>query len=418
MIAPRDITVVGAGVVGMACACRLLGDGHRVRVIDPLPPGHGCSWGNAGVFASDAVLPLASPSTLAAVPGMLLRRDAPMTLRWQYLPGLLPWLLRFMANARPARVAANTRALSALCAAADAETRALLAGRAAGDLVERTGWLSVYETERGFTAGRREAAARERCGIRQRVLGGAEVRGLLVDIAPHVVGGVRSPDCAMCRDPAGLVRGLAADFVAAGGRIGQVRAKYVSCDGDRATIRTDGGLIEAEEVVLAPGIEINELAAGLGERFPVDTERGYHAMLPHAGIAPPMPVMAGEHKFVTTAMDHGVRLAGLTELGGRRLAPDWSRVEAILGHGRRLFPRLDTADAGYWIGMRSTLPDSLPVIGRSPGAPRVHYAFGHQHLGLTLAGLTARLIADDIADRPPVIDVHPLRPSRWLRRTG
>lgn len=411
----RDITVIGAGVVGIACARALQRDGHRLRVLDPQPPGHGCSWGNAGVFATDSVMPLATPATLASVPGMLLQREAALSLRWRYLPRLLPWLLRFAANARPARVEALADALTALCLAADESTRMLIDGSRAAELVRWTGWLHVYETQAGLAAGRREAAEIRRRGVSCDVLDADSVRGLVPELGPRVVGGRHAPDCAMCSDPGALVERLAADIEAEGGEVVRARAHGLMCTDDGVRIDTDVGGFDAEHVVVATGIEANELARQIGDRFPLETERGYHLMIPDAGIRPRMPVMAGEHKVVTTAMDRGLRIAGLTELGGMHLPPDPRRFRGMLARVQRLFPDLRAADWTEWMGFRPTLPDSLPVIGRSPRNAHVSYAFGHQHLGLTLAALTGRLVADELAGREPVVDMTPTRPHRWLR---
>lgn len=412
----RDITVVGAGVIGIACARWLQRDGHRVRVLDPRPPGDACSWGNAGVFATDSVIPLATPETLASVPGMLLRSDAPMSLRWRRLPGLLPWLARFVANARRSRLESNARALAQLCSVARESTAALVHGSPAADLVRNTGWLSVFETQSGLTAARRGAEERRRAGVTCEVLGADAVRDMVPEIADHIVGGVHAPDCQMCTDPGGFVARLAADVEADGGRIERQRALRITGESDGVAIVTEDDRLAADHIVVATGVGANELARGIGDVFPVEGERGYHVMLEDARIAPAVPVMAGEHKFVTTAMNRGLRLAGLTELGGRGLPPDPRRIRAILDHAARLFPALQAEEWTEWDGFRSTLPDSLPVIGRSGNDSRVSYAFGHQHLGLTLAGLTGRLIADDLAQRAPPIDTTPLRPERWRGR--
>lgn len=409
----REITVIGAGIVGVACARRLQQEGHDVRLLDPLPPGHGCSWGNAGMFATDSVIPLATPATLASVPPMLLRSDAAVALRWQYLPRLLPWLARFVANARPARVEANTRALTALCRAADAGTAALIADSAAAALIHPSGWLTVYETPKGLASGRREAAERNRRGVACEVLSRAEVQAYLPEAADHIVGGLRSPDCSMCEDPGGMVARLADDFEQAGGTIVRQRAHRLVTHAEGIGIEADHDEWVCEHVVLATGVETTVLARQIGDRFPLDTERGYHVMIPEAGIRPALPVMAGEHKFVTTPMAHGLRLAGLTELGGTRLPAHPARCRTILKHARRIFPELQAGDWTEWLGFRPTLPDSLPVIGRSPRNPRVTYAFGHQHLGLTLAGLTAQLVVDDLAGREAPIDMAPVSPARW-----
>jgi glycine/D-amino acid oxidase-like deaminating enzyme len=411
---PREITVIGAGAVGIGCARMLQRDGHRVRVLDPEPPGGGCSFGNAGVFATDSVLPLATPATLAAVLPMLLRGDAPVSLRWRYLPRLLPWLLRFAAQARPARVAANADALTAVCLAAEAGTRELIKGSAVANLVHHTGWISAFETARGLARARAEAAECERRGVACEVLDADATRALVPELGEHIVGATYSPGCWMCTDPAGFVRGLAEDVAAAGGTLARARVHDVHPGRRGIRLDTDAGREEAEHVVIAAGIETPALADRLGEHFPLDTERGYHIMIPQAGIRPPMPIMAGEHKFVTTPMQGGLRLAGLSELGGTRLPPTPRRIRTLCEHGRRLFPDLRIENWSEWMGFRPTLPDSLPVIGRSPADARISYAFGHQHLGLTLAGLTGCLVADDVAGRKPPVDMTPLRPERWL----
>lgn len=411
--ANETVTIIGAGVVGTASARMLQRAGYRVRLLDPLGPGQACSWGNAGVFASDSVIPLATPAMLRAAAPMLLRRDAPLSVRWSHLPALLPWLIRFFANARPARVEANARALTELCKAADSATWDLIAGSRAAALVRETGWLTVYETAGGMAAGRAEAAERERRGIPCEVLSAAAIRQRLPEVTAAIVGGLHSPSCPMCTDPAGFVECLADDVVAAGGRLERERVVSLAAAGEAVTVTTTGGRHTPDHLVIAAGLDSAGLARQLGDRFPLDTERGYHLMHPDAGMRPAVPVMAGEHKFVTTAMDAGLRLAGFSELGGPRLAPDPARYDVLLRHARRLFPDLPATGWTPWMGKRSTLPDSLPVIGPSPSHARVYYAFGHQHLGLTLAGLTGRILTAQIAGQTPPVDTTPLRAERW-----
>lgn len=411
----REIVIIGAGIIGVCCARWLQRDGHRVHLIDPQPPGEGCSYGNAGIFATESIHPLATPDTLRALPGMLLNRDAGVVLRWPHLPRMLPWLVRFLANARPRRVEAITRVLAELCGAAEAAYRPLIEGRPAGELVRRTGWATVFETERAFDTGRRALDDARRHGVSAHVLDGNALRDSVPELAPHVAGGIHHPHISMCADPGGFVARLADDVVAEGGRIERARLRNLEKAGERIRVHTDDGAMMADHVVIAAGIDSGAIAAALGDRFPLETERGYHAMIADAGIAPVMPVISGEYLFVTTPMAAGLRLAGTTELAGLWRPPDPGRVETILRHGRRLFPALRAEWYDDWMGFRSTLPDSLPVIGRSPRDARISYAFGHQHLGLTLGGLTGRLIADQLAGRTPVVDPAPVSPARFSR---
>jgi D-amino-acid dehydrogenase len=409
----RDIVIIGAGVVGVACARWLQRDGHRVLLLDEQPPGHGCSWGNAGTMAADTVLPVATPRTLLALPRMLADPTGPLAVRWSYLPRMAPWFARFLWNARPGRVRANAAALASLCAQAIAGYEPITQGRPAGERLAYTGWVSAFEKRKALEGARWEVEQKQRFGVPAEWLDAAGLRERVPQLAEHVVGGVWFPDTWMVTDPADFVTRLATDAVDDGGRIEQVRVERIVATGDGVRIETRDGARTADHAVVATGAHTRPLARSLGDDFPLDTERGYHAMLPNPGIRPPMPVMAGDHKFVTTPMEGGVRLAGTAELAGLERPPDRRRAEILVERAQRLFPGLRADGWTDWMGFRPTLPDSLPVVGRSPRTPAVTYAFGHQHLGLTLAGITGRLVADDLAGREPPLDPSPLRPDRF-----
>lgn len=409
----REIVIVGAGIVGVCCARWLQRDGHRVRLLDSGPPGHGCSWGNAGMIPADQILPVATPATLRALPRMLADPTGPLAVRWGYLPRMGPWFLRFLLNTRPARVRANTAVLAALCGEAIAGYEPLVDGRPAAELMAHTGWVTAFETHRGLAAVRAEVEAKRRYGIDAEILDGDGLRARVPELGAHVVGGVWYRDAWMVADPGDFTARLAADVTADGGRIEQARVTALASAGERVRVRTGDGDVEADHAIVAAGAHSRRLARTLGDDFPLDTERGYHAMLPDPGLVPSVPVMAGDHKFVTTPMVHGLRLAGTAELAGLERPPDPRRARILVERAARLFPGLRTAGWTDWMGFRPTLPDSLPVIGRSPRSRAVTYACGHQHLGLTLAGITGRLVADDLAGREPGIDLWPLRMERF-----
>jgi D-amino-acid dehydrogenase len=146
---------------------------------------------------------------------------------------------------------------------------------------------------------------------------------------------------------------------------------------------------------------------------PLESERGYHVSLPHPGVAPRVPFASTDHGFVITPMGEGIRLAGTIELASLQAPPNWARADKLLRIGRLLLGDLNEEGAQRWMGHRPAMPDSLPVIGRSPLHPRVLFAFGHGHLGLTGAPHTGRLIAQLAGGRPPGIDLAPFRPDRF-----
>lgn len=413
MAGTEEIIVVGAGIVGLCCARHLQRDGRRVRLLEREYPGAGASSGNAGVFAVDSVLPLATPATLRALPGMLLDPLGAATVHWPSLPGLLPWLGRFLANTRPSRVESCARALAALCGQAREGLLPLTDGRPAAGLLRDSGWLTVFETRSALDRARGGIAARQRLGVRAELLDAAQLRKLAPALAPDLAGGVLYPECWMCTNPAGLVDALVEDFRADGGVLERSEVRALAPDGQGVRLDCGQGGRRAAAVVVAAGAHSRALAASLGDRIPLAAERGYHLMLPQPGVDLPLPVMSGEHAFVATPMAGGLRLAGTSELGGLDRPPTWRRADHLARLGKSLLPGLCTNEPGRWMGYRPTLPDSLPVIGPSPRSPAVVYAFGHQHLGLTLAGITGRLVAEMLAGRSPALDTRPYRPDRF-----
>lgn len=409
-----NVTIVGAGIVGVATALYLQRDGHSVTILDQNGPGEGCSRGNAGILALDSVSPLARLALIRELPAMLGDPLAPMRLAPRALFQRLPWVVRFVLAARPRRVAASASALAALLHTALDAYRPLLDASGAQDLVREDGWLAVYESERAFARAGPERMRQRRFGVQMDTLSGDEARRLVPALGPHIRHAVHFPKVAHTVDPFGLVQRLAEHFVARGGRIEHARVVGVEASAaGRLRLRTETGVREVPCLVIAAGASSAELARRLGHRVPLVPERGYHAMLPQPGVELPMPVLAAEHAYVATPMNGGLRLAGTSEIAAPAAPPDYQRARVLMERGRQLLPGLNTEGYEEWMGERPTLPDSLPVIGRSPRVPNVYFAFGHQHLGLTLAAVTGRLVADMAAGRPTDVDMRPYRIERF-----
>jgi D-amino-acid dehydrogenase len=411
---PRHFAVIGAGIIGVSTALHLQRDGHRVSLVDYRPPGEGASMGNAAVIAGASCEPVAMPGILWRVPGMLLDPLGPLAIRWRYLPRLAPWLLRFVAASRPARVEAISIALRALSLRAVAAYRPLTEAAGLSDIIRDTGWLSVYRTEAAFAAIEEELALQRRRAVRFDVLAREQIRQLEPSLAPIFERAVFYPEHSMTVNNLRLVQGLAADFLARGGKlIGEkVTDVELSSRGPRA-ILTDRGRHEVDAVVLAAGAWSRRLARRLGHKVALDTERGYHVMLPDPGVMPRLPIHLADFGFVVTPLEHGLRLAGTVELGGLEAPPDWRRAQVLLKRGRQVFPGLREAGLTQWMGFRPSVPDSVPVISGSPRMPNAYFAFGHGHLGLTYGAVTGSLIADLAAGRDPGLDMRPYRVDRW-----
>lgn len=411
---PRHVAVIGAGIVGVCAALYLQRDGHRVTLIDRQGPGEGASKGNAAVIAAESCVPVATPGILWRVPGMLIDPLSPLAIRWRYLPRLAPWLWEFVKASSPARVEEISIALRPLLARAVESYVPLLKNAGIDDMLRRTGWLGVYESERKFAAAQSDLALQRRRGVQMQVLPPEEIRQFEPSLAPIYKHAVYFPENAYVTDNYRLVQGLAESLVRDGGAVlrEEVRDFEIGPDGPTHVV-TDRTRHAVDAVAIACGAWSKALARRLGHRPLLDTERGYHVMFPNSGVAPRLPIYSGDHGFAVTPLEHGLRFAGTVELGGLEAPPNFARAQVLVERGRRMFPQLNEAGRTEWMGFRPSMPDSVPVISGSDRHRNAVFAFGHGHIGLTLGAVTGRLVADLVAGRDPGLDMRPYRIDRF-----
>ena len=415
---PGPVVVIGAGIVGLCCATYLQRDGRKVVVVDPAGPGEGASYGNAGGLNGSSIVPVAMPGVLAKVPHWLLDPAGPLSIRLRYLPQLLPWLSRFVRAGRPELVREQARALRGLLAPTVEMHRELAASVGAADLIQRSGLLIAYRSEASFVADSEAYRLRAENGVKIDELNQDELRQIEPTLSPAYTRARFISENGYCRNPLRLSRALAESLLANGGKIRRERAEgFAFADGKVEAVLTSTGRIPAAAVVLAAGAHSKPLAARLGEKVPLDTERGYHAMIKAPEVAPRLPIMDAEAKLVATPMEEGLRMAGTVEFAGLEAPPDWRRARILLRHGQAMFPGLPRTVSddrvALWMGFRPSMPDSLPVIGPTRRYANAFLAFGHGHVGLIGAPMTGRAIADLIAGRPPALDLAPFSAARF-----
>ncbi|PBC03759.1 FAD-dependent oxidoreductase [Mesorhizobium sp. WSM3860] len=390
-----EIAIIGAGVVGLATALRLAGEGREVLLIDPNEPGSGASFGNAGTIAEYACMPVGNPGVLRALPKLLLDPDSPFSLRWAALFQLAPWLIRFVRQSLPAATRANALALAGLLAEALPAWGETVQEAGLQDLIRRNGCLYVYRHDSDFAASEGGRALRAELGVHQQVLTAEQVAALEPRLAAFEAQGLYFPDSINVSDPKAVMARLAAAAAARGAQFKRASVTGLATGAGGVRLGGPGLAVTAQKVVIAAGARSRPLAAQAGDRIPLETERGYHLEFPTTTPLLNRPVCPVDLGFYMTPMDGRLRVAGTVELGGLK-APANLRRLALLDRGvRQFFPDLGQPSS-QWLGFRPSLPDSRPVIGPSTKSPDVIYAFGHGHLGLTLAPITARLVADVI----------------------
>ncbi len=410
----RDITVLGAGIVGICCAAYLQREGHRVTVVDRGEPGRGTSFGNAGILSPGSCVPMAVPGVISKLPGWLLDPLGPVAVRFGHLPSMLPWFLHFRKASRMKNVQANADALRRLLSQTFDAYAPLVKAANIPEIVQRPGYLVVYETDAEFRADSLAWRLRRDRGVEFDVLDGAGLRKLEPALAPIYQRGVYLLDQGYVTSPLRLTQSIAAQFERDGGRIErrEVREIEVGPHGPTALL-TDAGAMPVETLVVAAGVHSKRFASRLGERVLLEAERGYHVQFEAPGISLARPINSANGKFFATPMEAGLRVAGTTEFAGLDRPSNPRRPKVLLEHAKRMFPDLKTEVMSEWMGQRPSTPDYLPVVSGSTRYRNVFYAFGHGHLGVVSGAPTGRLIADLVAQRPAAIDMQPYRVDRF-----
>ena len=409
------IAVIGTGIVGVCSAAWLQRDGHRVTFIDPREAGEACSFGNAGSMSPSACLPVGMPGMWKKAPGWLLDPLGPLTIRWWYLPVVMPWLARFLAYSTRAEVVRIATAMRGLLAPIFEAYGPLLERAGANDLVRRSGCLYVYSS--------RETARQWQWGMNLRRSLGVDLRDVeedeLVELEPDLRGkfrfGLLAPENGSTLDPSKLVKAIHAQCVRDGASTMKASAADFVRTGTRIKgVRLDNGeTFACDGAVIAGGAWSAALVARLGTHIPLETQRGYHVTVASSNLQLRHTIMALEHNLMINPMAMGLRLAGSVEFAGLKAAPNFARAGVLLAKGRELFPHLDASRTSEWMGHRPCLPDSLPVIGKAPRADNVWLAFGHGHVGMCGGASTGREIANLVVGRAPQVDLEPFRAARF-----
>ena len=415
MATQPTIAVIGAGMVGTCCALYLQNEGFAVTLLDRGDPGEGASRGNLGGFGIASCPPAAMPGVLAKVPGMLFDADAPLKLRLGHAARALPWLFRFVSNARRDRVEANAAARQSLLDRTHEGIDPLVAEAGARHLMSQTGLMFTFENEGAFQGAAYAFDLRRRNGVRLDLLNGNEARQVQPALSRNVVRAYRVSNFSHTFDPLRLVQALADLYRRRGGAVlrREVRGFEVGPNGVRAVRTGDGGDLPVERVVVAAGVWSRRLAAQLGSNVPLEAERGYHVMFNGTDVKMNGGIISVDRHIAVTPMLDGIRAGGIAEFAAPEAAPDFANARLVRRHAEALFPALGSERLTEWMGPRPSHPDSKPVIGRAPHHPNAWFAFGHDHLGLTMGGITGKLISELVAGKAPSVDLAPFRPDRF-----
>ena len=406
------VAVVGAGFVGLSSAYWLMRDGHQVSLYEPRGAAGGASFGNAGTFANYACIPVNNPSVFRDLPRYLFSSQSPLRVRWSHLHALAPWLARFIWASTPARYSATASALSHLLARAQSGYDAMLAQADLQRFVRPQECLYLYSSAAAFEGARETLALRRRLGVEADILEAQAIAQLEPQLSPIFHRGALFKGSWHLSDPSAFLHALLTHLQTQGLVMHPVAVTGVQADDRQVRVRGldhDGAY---DYLALCAGVHSKDLAAQCGDDVPLQAERGYHLMFPGSSPLISRPVGWAERGFYMTPMAQGLRVAGTVELAGLGQEMHPGLLDLLHFASRRALPALGTPQAP-WLGFRPTLPDGLPVLGRSRKSARVVYAFGHQHIGLTLGGLSGSLVADIVGERPTALNLDAFAAQRF-----
>ena len=404
------IAVVGAGVIGCAIAYALARAGLRVVLLDPHEPGvGGASYGNVGHIAAELVEPLPSPGLLFGFWRMLFAFGGPLDIPWRRLPHVALWARRFAAAAFRRRE--NTGHLAPLVRPASSAWAELLGEIGAPELLRRNGHCQVWFGPAGVRAAQREAQHMARLGIPTRPLEAPLLRTLAAAAGQGEAVGLLFPESAHVLDPRAVCAALAQAARSAGAEQLRTRVQALTPRARHIEVHTEGATLNAAAAVVCAGVWSERLLEPFGLRAPLEPVRGYHVELPQQPALVDAPLIYMNDNILVTPMAGRLRASSYMEFESAAAPPDARKPRQLRRQLRQLGYACDS-DGDSWVGARPVLPDYLPGIGRAVGAP-LYYAVGHQHLGLTLAPVSAQLVSELLLGREPRHDLAPFDLRRF-----
>ena len=406
--------VIGAGINGLSTAIWLQRFGHDVTLVDRAEPGAGTSYGNAGVLAAGAVLPVTVPGLISKIPSMVLSKHSPLFLRWRYMPRLLPFLMKYLSFGTKKHVSRFAQEMSYLLGDSYDQHMALAQGTGAAQFIHPDDYCHGYDSQAALDADMPAITFRRALGYKIDIETGEEFaktepfhQGDFSHVARHKNHGRIS-------DPLAYSQALFAHFLDQGDAFHKACVSdVVIVDGQIECVQSDQGSITADQYVFTLGPWVQGLSKQLGLSIPLESEGGYHVELINPSHMPKLPVMISAGKFVVTPMEGRIRLAGLLEFAGLDAPDNPKAVDYLTRHIAKYVPHVRYDDMKLWHGFRPTTANSCPVIGRPAHLSNAHVGFGHQHVGLTAGPKTGRILAEMISKRPVNKDLSVFDPNQY-----
>ena len=407
------VGVIGAGIQGVCISLSLIKKGFNVTLFDRGEPGDlTASYGNAGHFSPYASVPINRPDILVDVPAMLMSSTGPLSLKWSYVPKMIPWFIKFIKNCSKKNMMHTAKYMHQILDLALPAYDELFHNIDMSSLIENKG-IIYFWTNKDLKSRELEINIRNELGVKQQLLTPHEIHDLEPNIRKIYHGGVLYSHARHARNPKKILIKLFKTFINQGGNFEKQNVEGISFSSDnKPIIKTGASSFTFDKAVIACGAFSKKLTDQLEEKIPLDTERGYHVHFKGYDHLLSRPVIFLNRGFGITPMEQGLRVVGTVEFGGLEHPITKKRIKNLIDNAKYLFPELGNHE-DEWLGFRPTLPDFLPVMGPSKNCKNLFYSFGHHHLGWTLGAISGKIISGMIAEEKTNLDLSPYSSLRF-----
>ncbi len=406
------VGIIGAGIQGISNALFLQKKGFEVTIFDRENPGSpAASYGNAGHFSPYASLSLNRSDILSDVPAMLMSSTGPLALKWNYVPKMIPWFLKFILNTSKNKMMHTAKNMHQILDLALPAYDELFDEINIDGLVENNGILYVWN-DQDLKSRELEINVRKELGIQQQLVNKKEIHDLEPNLKPFYHAGVYYPYARHARNPKKILLKFFDIFLKKGGKFKKLDIKNIECHDEKPLFKSETEKFLFDKAVIACGAFSKKLTDNLDEKIPLDTERGYHVHFKDCDHLLKRPVIFSNRGFGITPMEQGLRVVGTVEFGGLENPLSKSRIKNLLDNAKFMLGDLPDHE-DEWLGFRPTLPDFLPVMGPSKNHKNVFYCFGHHHLGWTLGPISGKIVSGMIAKENTNLNLAPYSSSRF-----
>ena len=406
------VGVVGAGIQGISNALFLQKKGFDVTIFDRENPGSPvASYGNAGHFSPYASLSLNRTDILLDVPAMLMSSTGPLALKWNYVPKMIPWFMKFILNTTKNKMMHTAKNMHQILDLALPAYDELFDEVDIEGLVENKGILYIWN-DQDLKSRELEINVRKELGVQQQLVNKKEIHDLEPNIKPFYHAGVYYPYARHARNPKKILLKFFDLFLKKGGQFKKTEVKSIDFQDEQPILKTESEKLLFDKVVIACGAFSKKLTDNLDEKIPLDTERGYHVHFKDCDHLLQRPVIFSNRGFGITPMEQGLRVVGTVEFGGLKNPLSKSRIKNLINNAKYMLGDLPDHE-DEWLGFRPTLPDFLPVMGPSKNHKNVFYCFGHHHLGWTLGPISGKIVSGMIAKENTNLNLAPYSSTRF-----